>query len=146
MNEKRQNSIIKFIIENEEILKNSLNICKMIKEGYSPAVIELAIKLGADIHEYNDEVLMTLVENFQNPIEILKILKNSGMKFNTPKAADAAYTAIRNGNLLFAEYLIDNGVDVHWSEDIIIKILQRKSKENVVYNRILRRIMNSETY
>lgn len=140
MDEKKQNSIIKFISKNEEKLKESLNICTMIEQGYSPCVIELAIKLGADIHEYNDSVLITLAKYSINTMEILEILKNAGMQFNTSKAADATYTAMVYDNLVLAEYLIDNGVNVHWSDDIIIKTARWKASQHAAYYNILRKI------
>lgn len=146
MEKRKINSVMEFITENEVDFK-CLSINNMIKRKDEIFLIELAIKLGADIHEKEDEAVFSAMER-KDSLKILQLLKKSGMKFNTDTAAMATCRAIESKNIETIEFLIKNGVDVHWDCDRIIKTVIRMTsydESKPIYD-ILKVVLNAKTY
>lgn len=102
---------------NVEELKK-LDIPNMIGRGDEPCLIKLAINAGADIHAYNDLAILKAMKH-KNSIEILKMLKDEGMKFDTEIAAQYVCDAIEQNYLAYARFIIENGVDIDYEDNRI---------------------------
>lgn len=102
-----------------------LDISNMIERGYEPCLIKLAIDAGANIHAYNDLAILKAM-NHSYSIEILKMLKDAGMKFDTEIAAQCVCEAIEQNYLSYARFIIENGVNIHYEDNKIFNTLLRR--------------------
>lgn len=98
----------------------SLNISDMIKWGDEILLIKMAIEAGADIHRDNDKALSEAISR-EDSIELLELLKSSGMDFGTNFAASDTQEAILNHHFSSAIFLVENGVNVHWNNDVLLR-------------------------
>lgn len=119
---------------NVEELKK-LDIPKMIEKGYELCLIQVAIDAGADIHIRNDEAIGAAMKRVTS-IEILNILKEAGMKFDTKVAKQYAIYALKNNYISDAAFLIKNGADVCWRE--IAYIADNRMKHDSDYLGIIK--------
>ncbi len=97
----------------------------MIRRGDETLLIRFAMLCGANPRDYIDEVIEAAMTR-KDSIEVLKLLDEFGMKFNSERAAHSAYIAIKNNYLDYAEFLIEHGAD---SCGLLKVILDEKRKQ-----------------
>ena len=128
MNEDSLMKVTTLLDKNTEHIKN-LSILDMMKKDYDPYFIEIAIILGAKLDEKDERGndVIDRASSMENPIPVLQMLKKYGVSFNTESAAVAVLCAIKNNDLELIKFFIENGLNIHFYDDIIIKTAQAKA-------------------
>ena len=146
MKEQEWNNVMEFLKEKEKRFIEDFNIAPMIRDGCPLEIIELLIIMGNPITCSRLLFQAILNRRLSDTIQTMELLKKYGINFNNEYAAEILYAFIEKEKFITASFLIDNGADVHWKDNAIIKMAISEAKENEYYYEILKALFNAKTY
>lgn len=145
MQEKELNNVMQFLQEKEKRFREDFNLIAMLEQDYPLEIIELLIKMGNTI-TCSRFLFQAIVNRPSLQIDAMKLVKKYGIEFDNDYAAEALYDFVEQEKFDEANFLIDNGVDVHWHDDAIIKKAIFIAQKDELYYEILKALFNAKTY